>query len=161
MKAIVCACGAAVTWNVFVTGAAAAYDAFPACDAVIEHVPVVRSVTLVTETVQTLVLFEAKPTVKPLDAVAESTTGPWSTRVSAGCANVIVCACGAAVTWNVFVTGVAAAYVALPACDAVIEHVPALTSVTDEPETVQTEALFDANDTDSPLDAVAESATGP
>jgi hypothetical protein len=109
VNVIVCACGAAVTWNVFVTGVAAAYDAFPACDAVIEHVPVVSSVTVVTETVQTLALFELKLTVKPLDAVAERMTGPWSTRVSAGCANVIDCACGAAVTWNVFVTGVAAA----------------------------------------------------
>jgi hypothetical protein len=43
----------------------------------------------------------------------------------------------------------------------VIEHVPALTSVTDEPETVQTELLFDANETARPLDAVAASATGP
>jgi hypothetical protein len=48
-------------------------------------------------------------TARPLDDDAESETGPWSTRVSAGCANVIVWDWGAAVTWKVRVTLAAAA----------------------------------------------------
>jgi hypothetical protein len=39
-------------------------------------------------------------TVSPLEAVALRETGPWSARVSAGCGKLIVCACGAAVTWK-------------------------------------------------------------
>ena len=44
---------------------------------------------------------------------------------------------------------------------AVIEQVPVATRVTDEPETVQTAVLFDANETTRPLEAVADNATGP
>ena len=43
-----------------------------------------------------------------------------------------------AVTLNVFVTGVAAAKLPVAPCDAVIEHKPTDTSVTLEPDTVQT-----------------------
>jgi hypothetical protein len=81
--------------------------------------------------------------------------------VSAGCANVIVCASGAAVTWNERATGLAAANVPLPDCDAVIVHVPAETSVTDEPVTVQTALVELVKDTPSPLDELAVSETGP
>jgi hypothetical protein len=105
-KVIVCA--TPVTWKVRVTFAAAAYVPLPACEAVIEHVPSATSVTDDPETVQTEPLFEANATARPLDAPAESDTGPWSIWVSAGWVNVIVCACGAAVTWNVCVTGTAA-----------------------------------------------------
>jgi len=57
---------------------------------VIEQTPVETSVTEEPETVQTFVVALEKTTGSPLDAAAESDTGPWSTRVSAGCANVIV-----------------------------------------------------------------------
>jgi hypothetical protein len=138
----------------------------PVCDAVIVHVPVVRSVTLEPETVQTLGVELAKDTVSPLDAVAESETGPWSTRVSAGAPKVIDCEpgdgdAGTAVTWKVRVTSTAAAYVPLPACDAVSEQVPVATSVTVVPVTVQTDGVEPARLTPSPLEALAESVTGP
>jgi hypothetical protein len=163
-KVIVCASGetgAAVTWNVRVTSPAAEYVPLPPWDAVIEQVPVATSVTVVPEIVQTERLLETSVTERPLDADAESETGPWSTRVSAGCANVIVCACGTAVTWKVRVTSAAAAYVPLPACVAVIEQVPTETSVTLVPETVQTLVLFEVDETARPLDAEADNATGP
>jgi len=108
-----------------------------------------------------LVLLDVNATARPLDEDADAETGPWSTRVSAGCANVIVCDWGAAVTWNVRVTDAAAAYVPLPACAAVIEQVPTATSVTDEPETVQMLVLFEESATPSPLEALADSDTGP
>jgi hypothetical protein len=101
--------GAPVTWNERVTSTAAVCDVSPACDATTVHVPTATSVTVEPETVQTPVVELAKLTDRPLEAVASSETGPWSTRVSAGCVNVIVCAPGAAVTWNERDTGVAAA----------------------------------------------------
>jgi hypothetical protein len=170
VKAIDCApgdggaAGNAVTWNDRGTGVAATYDASPACVAVIEHVPVVTRVTVEPLTVQTPVVVLANDTASPLDAVADKETGPWSTRVSAGCAKAIDCAVGptgTAVTWNDCDTGVAAAQLASPACVAVIEHVPVETSVTLAPLTVQTPVVVLANDTGSPLTAVAVSATGP
>jgi hypothetical protein len=50
--------------------------------------------------------------------------------------------------------------VELPGWLAVIEHVPAATSVTVTPETVQTEGVFEANVTVRPESAVALSANG-
>jgi hypothetical protein len=150
-----------VTANVRVTGSAAAYVALPVCDAVREHVPVATKVTVVPATVQTLVVLEEIVTERPLDAVAVAVTGPWFTAMSAGCANVIACVSGTAVTWKDFETGVAAAYVALPACEAVTVHVPVATSVTLVPETVQTAVVELAKPTASPLDALALSDTGP
>jgi hypothetical protein len=133
----------------------------PLCEAVSEHVPTATSVTLAPETVQTEELFEANATARLLDALAKIEIGPWSTRVSAGGGNVIVCANGAAVTWKVLVTGVAAAYAPLPLWDAVIEQVPTVSSVRVEPEAVHTEVLLDAMPTGKPLDAVAVNETGP
>jgi hypothetical protein len=49
---------------------------------------------------------------------------------------------------------------ALPACVAWIVQVPALSSVTVAPDTVQTEGLVDAKLTGKPEDAVALSANG-
>jgi hypothetical protein len=160
-KAIACDSGTAVTWNVRVTAEAAAYVPLPLCEAVSEHVPTATSVTLAPETVQTEELFEANATARLLDALAKIEIGPWSTRVSAGGGNVIVCANGAAVTWKVLVTGVAAAYAPLPLWDAVIEQVPTVSSVRVEPEAVHTEVLLDAMPTGKPLDAVAVNETGP
>ena len=73
------------------------------------HVPTATSVTVDPETVQTDGVELANETTRPLDADALNDTGPRSTRVSAGCANVIVCVVGDAdVTEKDCVTGVAA-----------------------------------------------------
>ena len=59
-------------------------------------------------------------------------------------------------------TGTASRQVALPACLAVIEHFPAVTNVTLEPEVVQTATESDAKVTGFPdAPPVAVSATGP
>jgi hypothetical protein len=81
--------GIAVTWNERVTSAAPAYVPLPACDAVIEHVPVATSVADEPETEQIPGVELAKLTASPLEALAESATGPWSTRASAGCVKMI------------------------------------------------------------------------
>jgi hypothetical protein len=104
---------------------------------------------------------EANETVRADDALAVSATGPWSTRMSAGCANVIVCASGAAVTANDRDTGVAAAYAESPVCVAVIVHVPDDSSVAVAPDTVHTLVVSDERETARPLDADAVRATGP
>jgi hypothetical protein len=48
----------------------------PFCEAVMEHVPIVRSVTTFDETVQTVVLLEVKLIVRPEEAVAVRLTVP-------------------------------------------------------------------------------------
>jgi hypothetical protein len=111
--------------------------------------------------VQTPVVELAYATARPLDAVAPSETGPASIRVSDGCGNVIDCALGAPVTWKDRVTSTAAAYVTSPACEATIVQVPTATSVTLEPETVQTDVVELAKLTGRPLEALALSYTGP
>jgi hypothetical protein len=65
---------------------------------VIEHVPAVTKVTVEPLTVQTPVVVLVNDTASPLDAVADSRTGPWSTRVSAGTEKLIVCAAPGTVT---------------------------------------------------------------
>ena len=73
----------------------------------IEQVPAATSVTVVPLTVQIGVVVEAKLTVKPELAVAESVTEPLPKTTEAGCVNVMVCA--ACVTSKLFETGAAAA----------------------------------------------------
>ena len=104
----------------------------------IEQTPTDTSVTEVPDTVHTAALLLAKLTANPDEADAVKLTGPAASAVSAGCVKVIVCA--PLSTLNVLVTGVAAKKLALPACDAVIEQMPAVTSVTLEAATVQTAA---------------------
>lgn len=127
----------------------------------IEHVPAATSVTEVPETVQTPELLETSVIARPLEADADREMGPWSTWMSAGCAKVIVCEIGAAVTWNDRVTSGAPPYVVSPACEAVIEQTPTAMSVTDAPEAVHTLVVVLENTTGSPLDAEAETVTGP
>jgi len=74
----------------------------PACDAVMEQVPAVRKVAVVPLTVQTLVVVEAKLTVRPELAVAESVNGV-PTVCAPGLAKVIVCWVRAALTVTVAV----------------------------------------------------------
>ena len=64
---------------------------FPACDAVIEHVPAATIVTVEPDTVQIPVVVEAKPTCNVEDALALSVTVPAGVNVmSVGSVNVIV-----------------------------------------------------------------------
>jgi hypothetical protein len=156
--------GIAVTWKERMTSVAAAYVPLPACAATTEHVPTATSAVVAPVIVHTPGVALPKLMASPLDAVAESVTGPWSTRVSPGWTNVIDCAsaeAGAAVTWNVRVTSLAGAYVPSPACDAVIEHVPAATRVTVPPETVQLTSVFETRVTARSLVATGANATGP
>ena len=57
-----------------------------------EQVPTETSVTVVSLTVQTGVVVDAKLTVKPELAVAESVTEPLPKATAVGCVNVMVCA---------------------------------------------------------------------
>jgi hypothetical protein len=63
----------------------------PACEAVIEQVPAVRKVAVAPLTVHTLGVVEAKETVSPEVAVAESVNGVPTVCVP-GLAKVMVCA---------------------------------------------------------------------
>ena len=71
-----------------------------------EQLPADTSVTVEPLTVQIGVVVEAKLTVKPELAVAESVTEPLPRATAAGCVNVIV---WVACTLKLCVTGVAAA----------------------------------------------------
>ena len=131
----------------------------PAWLAVMLQVPTVISDSVLPLTVQTLVAFDVKPTARFELAVATSAGGAVPRVWLPGDVNVMVCAInGAAATVNEFVTGVAAVKLALPAWLAVMLQVPAATSVTVLPLTVQTLAVFDVKLTARPELAVATSA---
>jgi hypothetical protein len=57
-------------------------------------------------------------------------------------------------------TGIAAAYVALPGCEAVIEQVPAMRNIAVVPLTVQTLVVVEVKLTGNPEVAVATSVSG-
>lgn len=100
-------------------------------------------------------------TGRPLEAVAVTVTGDWARVRFGNVAKVMVCATRATVKLRL--TAVAALYVALPAWSARMVHVPAATSVTElpfAPPVVQTVGVVLVNETTSPLDAVAVTATG-
>ena len=122
------------------------------------HVPVLINVTLVPDTVQTFVVVDANATVSPELAVALTVIDPVESGTLGKLPNVIVWL--ALVTWKLSATGVAAAQFALPACEALIVHVPAFTSVTVAPDTVQTGLVVDAYFTVSPELAVAVKVNG-
>ena len=67
------------------------------------------------------------------------------------------------VTWKLWLTGVAAAKFALPACVAWIVQLPAATSVTVEPDTVHTSVVCELKLTDKPdeADALIENGAAP
>jgi len=108
--------------------------------------------------VQTAVVAEANVTAKPDEAVALTVNGaaPYVWLTSAP--NVMVCAAFA--TAKLSLTLGAAAYVALPACEAWIVHVPAATMVTVVLLTVQTPVVSEEELTGRPDDAVALMANG-
>ena len=122
------------------TGCAAAYVALPDCVACMVQVPGLLRVATVPETVHTPVVSEVKLTGKP--EVAEAT------RLS-----VVPCAwfpmglkviVWVASTVKLCETGCAAAYVALPDCDACMVQVPGLVRVATVPETVHTPVVSEA-----------------
>jgi hypothetical protein len=118
-----------------------------------------RNVAVVPLTVQTEFVKEAKLTGRPELAEATSASGVLTVCVP-GLANVIAWAVKPALTVKLCVTGAAAAYVPLPACDAVMEQVPAETNVAEVPFIVQTPVVVEAKATVRPELAVATSVTG-
>lgn len=146
-----------VTVKLCVTGVAAAYVLLPACEAVIEQVPAAIKVAVVPLTVQTVCVVEAKLTAKPEVAVAVSVS-VVPTVCEAMESNVIFCAVSeAAFTAKLCVTGVAAAYLSLPACVAIIVQVPGSMKVAAASLTVQMSGVSEAKLTGSPELAVAVS----
>ena len=157
-KVMVCATGAGFTVKVWGTGAAAANIVLPACEAVMVQLPaVVLSVTVLPLTVQMDCVVDAKLTLRPEDAVAESATVVVAVCVLAVCvgtvANVIVCAWP--FTLKLWGTLGAAPYLLLPACDATMVQVPMALNDAVVPETVQTPVVEELKLTVSPEDAVA------
>jgi hypothetical protein len=118
-------------------------------------VPTDTSVTVVPETVHTPELVDAKLTGRPDDAVALRVKGALPAARFGRLAKVMVWL--PCVTWKLWFTGVAARYAISPGCEACTVQVPTLTSVTIEPDTVQTDEVVDAKTTASPEDAVAVS----
>jgi hypothetical protein len=130
----------------------------PVCVAVIVQVPTETGWSEAPATRQTSGVADVMVTGRPESDVAAGVAVPVMSR-SGGCGNVITC--GALATWNDRVTGTAAAYVASPAWAAVTVQVPADTSVTVVPATVQTPWVDDVNVTASPEPAVAVSVRVP
>ena len=114
-------------------------------------------VAVVPLTVQMPVVVEANDTARPELAVAESVSGVPTVCVP-GFANVMVC--DLPFTEKLCETGVAAAYVLLPACVAWIVHVPEAMNVAVVPLTVHTLVVCEAKLTARPELAVAESVSG-
>jgi hypothetical protein len=90
-----------------VTDVAAAKLVFPACEAVIEHVPAAINVRVLPDTLHTLEVVDVYETVRPELAVAVRVSGELARFVFGRAAKVIVCV--VAVTAKLCVTGVAAA----------------------------------------------------
>ena len=122
--------------------------------ALMEHCPTATRTTVVELTVQTSGVCVLKATRRPEVAVAETVSDPALRVRSARPAKVMVWL--AWLTVNVWVTGGAAVKLALPDWLAVIEHCPAIRSVTVELLTVQTESEFEAKATGRLEVAVAE-----
>jgi hypothetical protein len=152
--------GSGFTVKLWDTGVAAAQEPLPACKAWIMQVPAVANVAVVPLTVHTLVVCEAKLTARPELAVANSVSAVPTVCVP-GELNVIDCGFKAvASTVKLRETGVAAAQVSLPACEAWIVHVPGVTKVAVVPLVVQTPVVSEANVTVKPELAVADSGRG-
>jgi hypothetical protein len=122
------------------------------------QVPAATSVTVVPDTVQIPVVWELKVTVNPEEAVALTANGAAPRTRAESAPNVIVCE--ACVTWKLWSTGVAAAYVLLPACDARMVQAPPAISVTVAPDTVHTPVVREPKLTANPELALAMSVNG-
>lgn len=137
---------------------AAAQFALPACVAWIVQVPTAASATVAPEMAQTEGVAEAKLTARPDDAVAATVNGGVPKARFESAPKVMVWL--SCVTWKLWFTGVAAAQSALPACAALIVHVPTAASVAVVPDTVHTAGVVDPKVTASPEDAVALTVNG-
>ncbi|MDH4050271.1 MAG: hypothetical protein OEU93_01750 [Rubrivivax sp.] len=125
------------------------------------QLPADTSVSVVPLTVQTADVVDAKLTGRPELAEATRAGGAVPSVWLPGEAKVMVCGSSpGAETVKLRVTGVAAAYVALPDWLAVTVQVPSATRVSVPPLTVQTAGVEDAKLTASPDDAVADKAKG-
>jgi hypothetical protein len=142
-----------VTVKLWLSGAAAPQFVLPPCVAWIVHVPTATTVTAVPDTVQTDEVVEAKLTANPELAVALTGNAAAPNTWPDSAPNVIVWL--PAVTVKPWLTGVAAPQLLLPPCVAWIVHVPAPTSVTVVPDTVQTDEVVEPKLTANPELAVA------
>lgn len=131
---------------------------FPAWEALIVQVPAATSVTVVPVTVHLEVVVEEKPTASPDEDVALTVNGAVPNVLPANAAKVIVWFALAIVKLRS--TSGAGAYVALPACEARIVHVPAATIVTVVPLTVHVGTVRLEKVTVRPEDAVADTVNG-
>ena len=122
--------------------------------ALMEHCPTATRTTVVELTVQTSGVCVLKVTGRPEVAMAETVSDPALMVRSARPVKVMVWF--AWLTVNDWITGGAATKLALPDWLAVIEHCPAMRSVTVELLTVQTERVFEAKATGRVEVAVAE-----
>jgi hypothetical protein len=120
--------------------------------------PTATSVTVFPATVQTVKVVDAKLTGKPEEAVALTVNGAVPNTRFASAPKVMVWV--ACVTWKLWLTGVAAPYVVLPACVAWMVQVPTATRVTVETETVQMLDVSEAKLTGRPEEALAETVNG-
>jgi len=147
-----------VTWKLWLTGVAAAQLVLPTCVARLVQVPAATSVTVEPDTVHTAGVVEPKLTVRPEDAVALTANGAvpngWFESVPKAMVWLPF------VTWKLWFTAVASAQLVLPPCVAWMVQMPAATSVTVEPDTVQTAGVVEPKLTVKPEDAVALTAKG-
>lgn len=130
----------------------------PAWEAVMVQLPADTSVSAVPLTVHTELVLEANCTLRPDEAVAESAAGVVPMVLLPGEAKLILCV--ACATVKLRLTDGAALYVLLPACEALMLQVPADTSVSVLPLTVQTKGVLELNSTPRPDVAVADRAGG-
>ena len=131
----------------------------PLCEAAMVQVPDVKNVALLPVTEQTLPVEEAKLTIRPELAFADRVSGVPTVCVP-GLAKVIVCCCRVAVTEKVWEMEMAAAKVALPACEAVIVQLPPAMNEAVVPATIQTLIVEEAKLTARPELAFAERLSG-
>ena len=132
--------------------------AFPAWLATSVQVPAATSVKVLPLTVQTPGVLDAKLTASAEVELATSAAGVVPSVWLPGDTKVMLCA--PAPTVKLFVTGVAAAKPALPAWLAVMEQLPAASSVAAVPLTVHTAGVAEAKETVKPEVAVATRARG-
>jgi hypothetical protein len=110
-----------------ITGGAAAKIAFPAWSALTVHVPLEMGVIVapwVPLDVQTAGVVVVKVTANPIDDVALTVSGPWSSSRSSIGGKVIVCE--PLVTVKLWATGGAAAKTASPGWEARTVHTPSM-----------------------------------
>lgn len=126
-----------------------------------EQVPAATSVSVLPLTVQTAGVSEMNDTGRPELAVAVNASGATPSDWSPGDANTSVCAATGIVPMaKLWLTGVAAAKLALPGWVATTVQVPAATSVSVVPLVVQTPGVDDERLTGKPELAVATNAPG-